>query len=167
METETDKGTEFLNSTFQQMLRRHSVHFYTSKNEDDKASVVQRFTRTLKTMYRYFTFKNNATHHRSIGKVPNEVNADNEALVPARLYRPKWATKNSAGATTLSAQRAHHLQNHRVRKGNRLVGVYDDLAITLGFEANRHYVNGLRRDIMAEKPLHVSAKINVFVYCDL
>jgi len=43
-----------------------------------------------------------------------------------------------------------------------------DLAIMLGFEANRRYVNGLRREIKAKKPLYLSAKIdNVYIYCDL
>ena len=31
---QSDKGTEFLNSTFQRMLKRHGTKFYTSKNED-------------------------------------------------------------------------------------------------------------------------------------
>jgi len=68
------------------MLRRHGIHFYTSENEDLKASVVERFNRTLKTkMYRYFTHANtrryvdvlddfvhsyNNTYHRSIGMAP-------------------------------------------------------------------------------------------------
>jgi len=56
---QSDKGTEFLNSTFQSMLQRRGIHFYTSENEDLKASVVERFNRTLKTkMYRYFTRAN-------------------------------------------------------------------------------------------------------------
>jgi len=56
---QSDKGTKFLNSTFQSMLRRHGIHFYTSENEDLKASVVERFNLTLKTkMYRYFTYAN-------------------------------------------------------------------------------------------------------------
>jgi len=51
-------GTEFLNSTFQSILRRYDVKFYTSENEDIKAAVVERFNRTLKQkMYRYFTAK--------------------------------------------------------------------------------------------------------------
>ena len=55
---QSDKGTEFLNSTFQSMLRRYDVKFYTSENEDIKAAVVERFNRTLKQkMYRYFTAK--------------------------------------------------------------------------------------------------------------
>jgi len=56
---QSDKGNEFLNSAFRDMLKRHGIKFYTSENEDLKASVVERFNRTLKTkMYRYFTHKN-------------------------------------------------------------------------------------------------------------
>jgi len=43
---QSDKGTEFLNSTFQSMLRRRGVKFYTSENEDLKAAV-ERFNMTL------------------------------------------------------------------------------------------------------------------------
>jgi len=98
---QTDKGSEFDNSSFQQMLKRHNIHFYTSENEDIKAAVVERFNRTLKTkMYRYFTFKNtlryidilqdlvdsyNTTRHRSIGMSPDEVTVANEAMVRSRL----------------------------------------------------------------------------------
>ena len=31
---QSDKGTEFVNSTFQSMLRRRHFEFYTSENED-------------------------------------------------------------------------------------------------------------------------------------
>ena len=56
---QSDKGKEFLNSTFQSMLRRRDIKLYTSVNEYIKAAVVERFSRTLKTkMYRYFTAKN-------------------------------------------------------------------------------------------------------------
>jgi len=97
-----DKSSEFVNSSFQQMLKRHNIYFYTSENEDIKAAVVEKFNRTLKTkMYRYFTFKNtwryvdilqdlvesyNATRHRSIGMSPDEVTVANEAMVRSRLY---------------------------------------------------------------------------------
>lgn len=104
---QSDKGTEFLNSTFQSMLKRHDIKFYTSENEDIKAAIVERFNRTLKSkMYRYFTAKNtrryvdvlpdllhnyNYTHHRSIDMAPVEVDNTNEDLVRARLYplKPK------------------------------------------------------------------------------
>jgi len=45
---QSDKCTEFLNSTFQSMLKRHGIKFYTSENEDPKAAVVEQFNRTLK-----------------------------------------------------------------------------------------------------------------------
>jgi len=100
-----DKSTEFRNSTFQIMLQRCGIHFYTSENENLKASVVERFNRTLKTkMYRYFTHANtrryvdvlddlvhsyNNTYHRSIWMAPAEVAPHN---VRARLYplKSKW-----------------------------------------------------------------------------
>jgi len=104
---QSNKGTEFLNSTFLSMLRRRGIKFYTSENEDLKAAVVERFNRTLKTkVFRYFTHANtrryldvlddllhsyNNTHHRSIGMAPSEVNSYNEDVVIARLYplKPK------------------------------------------------------------------------------
>ena len=45
---QSDKGIEFLNTSFQSMLRRHGIHFYTSENEALKAAVVERFNRSLK-----------------------------------------------------------------------------------------------------------------------
>ena len=100
--SQSDKGSEFVGSTFQNMLKKHGIKFYTSENEDIKAAVVERFNRTLKTkMYKYFTFKNtrryidvlqdlidsyNSTYHRSIGMAPDQVTAANESLVRTRLY---------------------------------------------------------------------------------
>ena len=101
---QSDKGTEFLNSTFQSTLRRYGIKFYTSENEDLKASVVERFNRTLKQkMYRYFTAKRTRryvdvlldfahysnTYHRPIGVAPSEVTTDNEDQARTRLYPPK------------------------------------------------------------------------------
>ena len=112
---QSDKGTEFLNSTFQSMLQRRGIKFYTSENEDLKASVVERFNRTLKTkMYRYFTHANtrryldvlndflqsyNNSHHRSIGMAPVEVGPHNEEEVRDRLYP---LNRNRTGGSTTS-----------------------------------------------------------------
>ena len=43
----TDKGTEFLNESFQQYLKKKGIQFYTANNEP-KANVVERVNRTLK-----------------------------------------------------------------------------------------------------------------------
>src|SRR6218665_2678621 len=55
---QTDKGTEFLNKQFQFILRKNDIRFYTTENSDTKASVVERFNRTFKKMWKYFTYKN-------------------------------------------------------------------------------------------------------------
>ena len=44
---QTDKGTEFLNRNFQSFLKEKNIHFFTT-NSKLKASVVERFNRTLK-----------------------------------------------------------------------------------------------------------------------
>lgn len=113
---QTDKGTEFLNKNFQSLLRANGIKFYTTENADIKASVVERFNRTLKTkMWKYFTYKNtyryvdvlrdlvhsyNNTYHRSIDMPPAQVNAENEEYVRKRLFggkRPAAKWKYSVG----------------------------------------------------------------------
>ena len=85
---QSDKGGEFENRVFQNYCKEKNIHFYTSKNYDIKAAVVERFNRTFKTkMYKFFTAKKtknyitnlqqlvnsyNNTRHRSIGMTPTE-----------------------------------------------------------------------------------------------
>ena len=82
------------------MKDKDIVHF--STKGDTKASIVERFNRTLKErMYRYFTAHNtlsclpvlqalvkgyNASYHRSIKMPPNQVNKRNERKVWHTLY---------------------------------------------------------------------------------
>ena len=99
---QTDKGTEFLNSSFQKLLRDRNIRHYTAENDDIKAAVIERFNRTLKNvMWRYLTHTTggryidvlphlvssyNNTYHRSIKMTPSEVNDHNESIVRRRLY---------------------------------------------------------------------------------
>mgnify|MGYP002144364721 CR=1 FL=1 len=102
LKLQTDKGREFVNDVFQKRLKDLNVQFYTTSNEDIKASVVERFNRTLKTkMWKYFTHRNtyefinvlqdmvhsyNHTHHRTIGRAPATVDADNSVEVYEKMY---------------------------------------------------------------------------------
>lgn len=115
---QTDKGTEFTNAKFQRFLKSHEVRFFTTHNET-KASIVERFNRTLKTkMWKYFTAKNtyryidvlsellksyNASFHRSIQMPPIEVTLENESDVHFALYgdmkKPKKKCAFSIGDT--------------------------------------------------------------------
>lgn len=113
---QSDKGSEFLNSTFQSLLKSHGISFYTSENDDIKCALVERFNRTLKTrMYRYFTRTNslrfidvlpalvrsyNDTVHSAIKMAPSLVTAQNEGLIRQRAVRiPQSKTKFAVGDT--------------------------------------------------------------------
>ena len=53
---QTDKGTDYFNRPLQKLLKEHGVHHFATHNEETKASIVERFNRTLETrMLRYFT----------------------------------------------------------------------------------------------------------------
>ena len=98
---QTDQGKEFYNRPFQQVLKKHAIHHFSTYG-DTKASVIERFNRTLKKrLYRYLTAANtlkfvdvlpqvvqgyNASWHRSIGRAPQDVTPHNELEVWHRLY---------------------------------------------------------------------------------
>lgn len=90
---QSDKGTEFVSKDVQSYLRNKNINYYTTNNPDIKASVVERFQRTLKMkMWRYFTHNNtyryidilqdlvssyNHSVHSSIKMRPCDVNMEN------------------------------------------------------------------------------------------
>ena len=98
---QTDKGKEFYNPDVKKWLESQNIHHF-STHGDTKASVVERFNRTLKQrLYRYFTAANtltftdilpdlvkgyNATSHRSIGMPPNQDTWKNPSQVWNILY---------------------------------------------------------------------------------
>jgi hypothetical protein len=102
LKLQTDKGKEFVNDEFQKMLKSKGIQFFVSQNDDIKASVVERFNRTLKTkMWKYFTHRNtykfidvlqdmvysyNHTHHRTIGRSPVDVTTGNAGEVWEKMY---------------------------------------------------------------------------------
>ena len=97
----SDRGKEFFNKHFQNLMSKNKItHFATGS--ELKASVVERFNRTLKShMWRYLTAINskryidvlqdivcgyNNSHHRSIKMKPADVSKDNETIVFKTLY---------------------------------------------------------------------------------
>lgn len=101
---QTDQGTEFFNSKVQSLLKRHNInHYYTYT--DKKASIVERFNRTLKgEMWKQFTElgnfkwlqilpliidKYNNKKHRTIGQKPIDVNKQNEQEVLLKILKSR------------------------------------------------------------------------------
>jgi len=80
----------------------HGIHHFVAHNEETKASIVERFNRTLKTrIWRYFMNHQtlryvealpgfmrsyNKTYHRTIGMAPTSVDASNQETVWQRIY---------------------------------------------------------------------------------
>lgn len=89
----SDRGREFVNNKFKTFLSGYSINFYTANDPATKASVCERFIRTIKSlMYKYFTYFKTKKYidvidslvdvynnrvHRSIGIKPSEVNEFN------------------------------------------------------------------------------------------
>ena len=100
-QSETNIPTEFKNSVLQQFLKDNGIKFFTIKSEK-KASIVERFNRTLKTkMWKYFTTKSTvhyldvlpelvssytSTYHRSIKMAPKQVSLLSIGLVRRNFY---------------------------------------------------------------------------------
>lgn len=113
---QTDDGKEFYNKTFADLMKRKKINHFSTAG-DTKASIVERFNRTLKQrMYRYFTVKNtltyinvlpdlvkgyNASFHRSIGMAPKKVTIQNEHKVWNRLYAHRFQSKKPRKRTLL------------------------------------------------------------------
>ena len=103
---QSDKSTEFVNTTVQQYLKRQGVSFHMTHNPDIKGAVIERFNKSLKTrMYKYFTKNNtyryldvinklltgyNNSVHSTIDMPPSKVN-------PSNIYSV-WKRMNSLWA---------------------------------------------------------------------
>ena len=103
---QSDQGREFTNKEFLRAFK--FIHFFTTRNAETKASIVERFQRTLKArMWRYFTrhktrryldilpdlvYAYNHSYHRSIKRAPADVNASNVLQVWKTLYQKNSST---------------------------------------------------------------------------
>ena len=101
IQLQTDDGKEFYNTTAQNLMSRYGIHHF-STSGDTKASVVERFNRTLKQrLYRYFTTKSslnfvsvlpklvasyNRSYHRSVKMAPDQVTLANSEQVWENFY---------------------------------------------------------------------------------
>ena len=100
---QTDAGVELTNRAFKPTLKKQNIHFYVTFSEN-KAAVVERFNRTLKSrMWRYFTHNityryedvlqelvsgYNASPHKGVGMALIKVNDSNQLkIIMEKYYR--------------------------------------------------------------------------------
>ena len=126
---QTDKGKEFFNKDFGALMKRNNINHFATES-DQKAAVVERFNRTLKS--RLWTFMSakstarwvtvlpdimrayNSSFHRSIGMAPKDVTAKDQDRVWARLY----------GDGDTETKRSRIVDGSRVRI-NRVKGIFE------------------------------------------
>lgn len=102
---QTDKGTEFYNKYFKNVMKKYSILLYSTES-DKKAALAERCIKEIKKLiYRYLTFNQtnryidviqqifetyNKTFHSSIKMAPIEVNEENVSVVLKNLYSHLW-----------------------------------------------------------------------------
>ena len=107
---QTDQGKEFFNTKFQTLMKAEGIHHYHTFT-DKKASIVERWNRTLKShMYRNFTERNslrwidslsrlvntyNHLTHGTIGMKPARVKKSHENTLWERIHKTKTKHKDS------------------------------------------------------------------------
>lgn len=133
---QTDRGKEFIGAPFQKFLTENDIRFRIAGNPDIKASIVERFNRTLKErMWRYFTHKNT---HRYIDVLPQIVRSYNHTIHSTIKMTPASVTLDSAPLARLNLQRRFkkHPRGPKFRTGevvriSKTKGVFDK-----GYKAN-------------------------------
>ena len=83
---QTDKGKKFFNSDVKALMKRHGIQHFDSESEQ-KAAVVERFNRTIKT--RIWTYLSDRGTVRWVDVIQDLVDAyNNSATAPSAWLRP-------------------------------------------------------------------------------
>ncbi|KAJ1518856.1 hypothetical protein ONE63_011532 [Megalurothrips usitatus] len=105
-----DKGSEFENNEFKRFLKGYGIEYYHTNNPDTKASICERFQRTIKTrLFKVFTQREkyryidglldqivhayNNTYHRTIRMTPTEASSPTRTLEVYNILYGKEETK--------------------------------------------------------------------------
>ncbi len=83
---QTDKGTEFFNKHFQQLMKKYDIHHFATAS-DVKASVVERFNRTLRgRMTRFLTAINSKSYYNVLQDLIDGYNASYHKSIKMRPW---------------------------------------------------------------------------------
>lgn len=110
---QTDFGKEFYNNQFKNIVEKYNINHY-STYSTKKASIVERFIRTLKgKLYKQFyingkykwnngvlnlkVYEYNNTVHRTVGQPPATISHDNKAIVMQRYMKKTHSKKIYTG----------------------------------------------------------------------
>lgn len=158
LKIQTDRGTEFKNSSVESSLEKENIKLFYTFDEEIKCAVVERFNRTLKgKMFKYFTATGkrryidalpslvasyNNSVHRSIGMRPNDVDRTNSPIVFEKLYgkkdRRSLLTRNPVEKVTFSVGDKVRIRYHLSQMDKAYYPNYTDQQFTIT-RINRSY----------------------------
>lgn len=163
---QTDRGKEFLGSELQKFLKEHDIQFRVARNPDIKASIVERFNRTLKErMWRYFSHKNT---HRYIDVLEKFVYAYNHATHSTIKMQPAAVTLYNANIAAdnmvRTAEKRREKRRYITYKYN--VGDYVRISRTKGtFE--KGYEKNWSEEIFRIRKVTERQGLNIYELSDL
>lgn len=149
----TDKGREFVNKDFKQLLKEHDIKMYHTENEE-KSAIIERFNRSLcnkmkvqfeiRKSFRWIDIiqrllqQYNSTVHRTIKMKPVDVNETNESHLQS-LYagydqtqsdRPKLKVGDRVRITIKKDTFSNKYRRNWTREVFIVVGVQNTVPIT-------------------------------------
>ena len=90
---QSDKGKEFTNKQVQQFLKSKNIRFFTTENDDIKASLVERFNRTLQSkIHRYMTHKKTEAY---LGVLPELLAGYNDTVHSTTGFSPTYLSSTT------------------------------------------------------------------------
>ena len=141
---QTKKGIEFLNRSVQGLLKKYGIHHFSTRNEEAKASIVERLNQTLKRrIWRYltkqqttwyidvlqvFNLSYNDTYHCSIVMAPSSVNASHQQQVWKCLYGHDFQTVPKfrvADRVRISKAKRHLVKGYMANWSEELFTVHE------------------------------------------
>lgn len=108
---QTDKGKEFYNSSVKTLLKKLHIRHFSTENDDIKASIVERFNRTIQSkLHRWFTYTNTYEWTQVIDDITKGYNATKHS---ATKNSPKDAAKANQEDIWLNLHFRESLQKHK------------------------------------------------------
>ena len=108
---QSDAGKEFVAQRFQRILKENGIDYKPARSPDVKASVAERFMRTIKErLWRYFTHRNT---HRYVDVLPNLVESYNNSRHSATKMAPSAVTLENAAEVRKNLIKRYAYSKHR------------------------------------------------------
>lgn len=166
LQLQTDRGREFTGTPFQKFLIKKNIIFRAARNPDIKASIAERFNRTLKDrMWRYFTYTRNK---RYINVLQKFVHAYNEARHSGTQMRPSEVTLENASIARENLARRYTSSKKKLQSKLPKYSVGDLVRISNAKAAfAKGYESGWTREIFKIHRISMNRQPFVYILHDL